>query len=1077
MVQHGNGNQGEMAAGEVGPPLSRPRAETIRRQRLLDLLLENLSRRATIISAPAGFGKTTLLLDCARTVGRPVCWYSLDEGDRSLAALLGKLIASVRQRFPGFGVRLESLLAQVASVEVRDIVAALVGDCAGLEQSFLLVLDDFHHLDEAPPEVAQVLEGWLSRLPGNCHLIIASRTRPRLAVLPLLRARQEIALLDARALAFTCAEVQALFATALRADIPLDDAQYLADAAEGWAAALILLADRSGGPGQRLSLHRLQPSDSLYQYMQQEVWFTMPEELQEMALSCGLLRVAEPDLCRELLDVADIEAKLAYLDEHNLFATGDAAGFRFRGLLQAFLSAKLRTERPSEFEAFHLRAAVIFEGRQRWAEAMYHYLQVRHWDRVLALTDKVGRRMFEEGQWEELAQWLEAIPQEELAAQPKLALWKAKIMPFLNQVDGALQLLASPLRSLEAHGDWLSLVDALVTKGMCLRLKGEYQEAKEALGRARSLLIEHDGPLSLLTEARKELGITYGMDGEFHLAIPELRGVLDLYEAQGDLYNIAHVNDQLGTGLALSGQLSEAATHLERARPRWAKLGNEPRILQTLNNLGNLYYLQGDYGRAEEMFREALQKGAKTESRWTKGYVLQSLGDIQRDRGDFQGALELYRQSLALAQEMDEAYLILLNLDGSANAHRLMGALDGAEAMTRLAAAEAEERGGVYELGLCQLTRGLILRDRGQLHEATACLERAVELLKKGDAKREMARAYFHLAETCYTLRRRRMALEYLEVVARLVEELGYHDFLVVEARRGPLLVQYGAANKLADGFYARLLSQLKAKAPLTEGTSAEEGPSEGRLPHIEAFGFGHLRVCLEGREVSDLEWRSEKSKEMFFFLLSNPQALRKEEIVAALWPDLPPDKTNSVFHSNLYRLRQALYLDCVVKDGGHYRLHPQGRFWYDVQGFQQALQEAEGSAKESEQRLSLLERAKELYRGAFAQDCYTEWVEPLRWQLEEQYLRLLATLTAIYHDSGDCSRSSELCQQILAVDEFNEAAWYSLLQNHIASGEVEAAKFSYRRYAQMLRENLEGAPPEPLQRLMRDLTSAAPTR
>src|SRR3972149_5783813 len=99
-------------------------------------------------------------------------------------------------------------------------------------------------------------------------------------------------------------------------------------------------------------------------------------------------------------------------------------------------------------------------------------------------------------------------------------------------------------------------------------MKGAYHEAKEVLSRARSLLLKHDGPTSALTEARKELGITHGMCGEFAKALEELKAVLDIYQAQGDAYNIAHVSDKLGVTLASLGRLGEAAGNFERARLR-----------------------------------------------------------------------------------------------------------------------------------------------------------------------------------------------------------------------------------------------------------------------------------------------------------------------------------------------------------------------------------------------------------------------------------------------------------------------------------------------------------------------------
>jgi two-component SAPR family response regulator len=184
------------------------------------------------------------------------------------------------------------------------------------------------------------------------------------------------------------------------------------------------------------------------------------------------------------------------------------------------------------------------------------------------------------------------------------------------------------------------------------------------------------------------------------------------------------------------------------------------------------------------------------------------------------------------------------------------------------------------------------------------------------------------------------------------------------------------------------------------EATSTEAGTEAG----IQSFGFGHLRVEIAGREITDLEWRSEKSKEMFFFFLCNRRPLRKREIVAALWPDLPDEKTTSAFHSNMDRLRQALYSECIAKDSGRYILDPRGQFAFDVERFQQLVAEAEGLPKSSAEAISLMEKALALYNGPFAMDFYSEWAETLRWQLGEQHMNLLTTLATLYIDAKSTS-------------------------------------------------------------------------
>ncbi|MBI2913394.1 MAG: tetratricopeptide repeat protein [Chloroflexi bacterium] len=1057
---------------KVNLPARRP--AVIRRQRLIELLAEGLQRRLTLVSAAAGYGKTTLLLDFAQSWNAPVCWYSLDERDRDLQTFLRYLLASGQRRFPGFGMELARELQQARPLAPEAVVDLLVMAVQSLGQPFVLVLDDFHYLDEAPDDLRQVLDGWLYRLPDNCHLILSGRTWPQLAVLPLMSARQEVATIAGPEFAFACEEVVQLFRDVLGKEISLDDAQHLADLTEGWAAALILMADKVQAARTSISLEQLRGSDTLFQYIKLEQFDPLPADVKEFLVGAAVPRAIQLEFLNQLLGTADAEERLNFLERRNLFVLrekADQGSYRCHRLFRAFLISHLRSQDPARFHELNLTAAALREQARDWQEAVYHYLQASAWESIVQVTERVGWQLFEEGKWDTLAEWLEAIPPEELAVQPKLVLWKARILHYLNQVDRALALLAQAIVSFEATSDWVAQGQALITKGMCLRVKGDYRDAKEALSKARTLLLKHDGPTSVLTEARKELGTTLGMSGEFGKALEELKGVLMVYEAQGDAYNIAHVHNEIGNALMALGQLSEAAVHLEKARQRWLRLGNGPRLLQTLNNLAFTYYLGGDYDRADQVWREALQKTYLEASRKHEAYVLLGLGDVRRDKGQYTEALEFYQPGLEVASRLDESYVRIYIMDGIANTYRLMGDIANGESWASQAMAEAEEGGGTFETGFCTLTRGLLQRDHGQLKEAAASIEKAAGLLKGGDAKRELATAYFHLAGVYFSLKRKRLALECLDMVARLVQELGYDHFLVVEARRAPLLVQYASANKLADGYFGRLLKVIKA-TPAVEPEISPQAPQseEAGVTTVYAYGFGNLRVEIAGREITDLEWRSEKSKEMFFFFLGNRRPLRKEEIVAALWPDLAEDKTGSAFHSTLYRLRQALYPECIAKDSGRYILDPRGRFVFDVEEFQRAARQADALAKGAPDALALMEQALALYQGSFAQDFYSEWAETLRWQMEEQYMRLLTTLAAARSQSGDFKSSAELTQRILDVDEYNEAAWYRLMSSYIQSGHLEAAKYCYNRYVQILSESLDGERPPDFEEVQRQI-------
>jgi ATP/maltotriose-dependent transcriptional regulator MalT/DNA-binding SARP family transcriptional activator len=1045
---------------KVELPVRRP--AIVRRGRLLERLSSAADHRITLLSVPPGYGKSTLLLDFAQSQDVPVAWYSLDERDADLPLFLRYFAAAGLKIHPKFADGISAAFQEPDAITSERATDLMVAASQLSSDPAIFILDDFHFLDEAPEDLRQAIDGWLYRLPPNLRVILSGRTHTQLSVLPLMTARQEVETIGAPDFAFTCDEVVHLFREVLGKELALDDAQHLADITEGWAAALVLMADKVEMSRTAISLESLRDSDTLFRYMTLEQFDPLPADVREFLTGSAVLRRINEKTVDALLEISNATERLTYLERRNLLVmrdTLDSHSHRYHHLYRAFLVSKLRTQDTERFNALNLRAAEQMEQAEDWEEAVYHFIQIGAWDRIVQIAERVGWRMFEEGRWDTLADWLDAVPAEELQNQPKLVLWKAHTLLQANQVDNALALLSQTIGSMDEEKDCASLAEALVVQGMCLRFKGEPAESRRALERACRILREHNGPEDVLLEARKELGVTLGILGELTESIAELTAVLDAYSAQGDIANIAHTSDQLGVTLGLAGRLAESITALEQARQRWLKLGSDQRLVHTLVNLGNAYYLQGNNETAESVAREALEMARRLHIDRVESYLLASLGDIHRQAADYTAALELYNSCLDQSWALDDAYLRIYTTDAIAATYQLSGDIQNGESWSRRAITEAEKRGGALEMGLCLITSALLKRQQADLKDAAETMEQAVALLEDCDARRELARAHFHLAGIYFSLKKKRLALDSLEKAAKDVADLGYDHFLLVEAARNPLLIQYASANKLADGYYARVLKMIKgagATAADVNVGSADEPAEEIDASAVVAFGFGQPRAEVGGHEITDLEWRAEKSKEMFFFFLANRRPLRKDEIVAALWPDLPEEKTTSAFHSNMYRLRQALYKDVIAKDSGRYILDPRGKFIFDVQDFQQALQKADEAPKGSPEAIKFMEKALNLYKGQFAPDFYSEWAETLRWQMEEQFMSLLGTLAAAYSGQGEFKKSADLSQRIIELDEFNEAAWYRLMSSYILSGQDEAARYCYNRYAAIITKEMD---------------------
>ncbi len=518
------------------------RQAIVHRERLAQALGEASKNRIAIVSAPAGYGKTTLLQDFVQAGDASACWYGLDERDRELDTFLRYFVASGQQTFPGFGSELVKALEDGGPATPEEASQLMVQACGEPQEEYLFVIDDFHYLDAATEETRKAVEGWLYRLPQGCHVILGSRTRPQIGVLPMMAVRQEVSHLYASDFEFTCDEVVQLFREVLGREISLDDAQHLANVTEGWAGALILLADRVQSAGS-VDLEQLSHADTLFQYISLEQFDPLPPEIKEFLLGSAVLRSMGVESVNELLERSDAQEKLTQLQNLNLVVLDEEDGdarYRYHSLFRAFLVSHVRGSDGEQFRELNMLAAQRMEGDQRWEDAVYHYIQAAAWDNVIEVTEEVGWRMFEEGKLDTLSDWLSSVPAEEMTSQPQLMLWKGRVLHYLGLLDASLSIVSKAIAVLEEREDWVPLAEVLVTRGMSLRVKGDYLESRDALQRARTLFVDNGAPEEKLTEARKQLGMTLSRTGDLNESVQELTAVVDVYEAVGDVYNIAH---------------------------------------------------------------------------------------------------------------------------------------------------------------------------------------------------------------------------------------------------------------------------------------------------------------------------------------------------------------------------------------------------------------------------------------------------------------------------------------------------------------------------------------------------------
>ncbi len=1045
--------------------IPRRRPESLRRERLIDFIHAHTDKRLLLLSAPAGYGKTTLLVDFAHDTELPVCWYSLDSTAQEPRYFIEHFIASIRQRFPSFGERTIQTLDSITDFTAEGltpVLISLVNEILDeIPEYFVIILDDFH-LVEQSEHVTTFVTRFLEDAPENCCLIVAGRMVPGRLPIVALTSKRQVAGLGSNHLRFTPEEIVQLIKQIYGLDLPPEEVEALARDSEGWITG-ILLSTHTLWRGLIKGFIRTQGTMTVYDYLASEVFAQQDPDVQNFLLGTSILEDLNPSICDAVLGVQNSWTMLRLLEERNLFLSrleGEGHWYRYHRLFQGYLASRLQREDPERFAELHRRAADYWKGTADLRQAISHFLLAEEHTLAAELMAKIAAEAFTSGQHLLLIQWHEALPPDTAERHPWLLLYFAKAYAEQGQQEFALSLLDRTQELFTSAGDSPGVAQVAVQKATILRMTGHYTRAAKLCSRASSLIPEIDAATT--AEIYRCWGTSVGQLGKFGEAIDLLGKALERYKGAGLAYNVAQTRIDLGAYLERMGSLNEALAHFEKAVETFRQYRNPGELANALNSVGVIYYYRGEYDRARETLRQALQTAHQAGRGWWTGYILAGLGDVERDAGQPSKALAHYQEALALLDEKREGFLAVYIRAAQAEAYAAQGeALKGYD-LARQALELAQSHRSSYEEGLANTALGL-----AQLDEDTAraieTLEMASEQLKRNGAARDLARTLFLTAAALHRSGERKRAFARLEEALALAEKLRYRHALRPLSRWAQALL----AEAAQEGFHIADLVAERVPAP-----TRREKPeaAAARVPSIRLQGFGVSRVEIDG-EAYFGRWN--KARELLFLLVTHNQGegVRKDEAYASLWPSASAAKAYSNFHSLIYRVRRALPKGSLLFDEPVYRFVPPEGFTYDVAEFQ-ALIEKATAAEDEEKAAGYYEKAIGLYNGDFLEDLYADWSESYRRTLRDLFLMAISKVAHFHWQKGRVEMAITVAHRWLQEEPTDESAHRLLMRCYAAQENTSAVKRQFRQCQDALAEELGVEPEEDTIELFRVLTA-----
>ena len=632
------GSPGPAALLETKFYVPRSRRGLVPRPRLSQRLDRGSALKLVLVSAPAGFGKTTLLTEwlaagpAAPTDQRLAAWLSLDRSDNDPASFWTYVIAALRTVAPGVGDSALALLQAPRPSPIETVLTVLLNDLGATAGDLVLVLDDYHVIDAS--DVQDGMAFLLDHLPPWLHVVIASRADPALP-LARWRARGELVEIRAAELRFTADEAAAYLNEIMGLQLTARDVAALEGRTEGWIAALQLAALSMQGRDDVAGFIAGFAGDDRYvvDYLAEEVLQRQPDHVQAFLLQTSILDRLSGPLCDAVTGQGGGKAMLEALDRGNLFLVpldDRRQWYRYHHLFADVLQARLLDEQPGQVPGLHRRASVWYEQNGEPPMAIGHALAARDFDQAADLIERAIPAMRITRQETTVHGWLKALPDEVVRVRPMLSF----------AVAGALLTGGEPEEvevRLRDAGRWLQ--EAAATGEGSLARPGEMVVADEEeyrrlpgaieLYRSALALVRGDVP-GTVRHAQRTLDLALTED---HGVRAGAAGFLGLaFWTSGDLEAAHPAWAQCAAGLRRSGQIAD--------------------IFGCAIAMADIRLVQGRLGEAMRTYDQALQRASVQDGPVLRGTADMYVGmsEVHRERGDLQAAT----QQLLRSQELGE---------------------------------------------------------------------------------------------------------------------------------------------------------------------------------------------------------------------------------------------------------------------------------------------------------------------------------------------------------------------------------------------------------------------------------------
>jgi ATP/maltotriose-dependent transcriptional regulator MalT len=546
----------------------------VHRPKLFEILNEGLQRKLILISAPAGFGKTTLLSDWIEQSKIPTAWISLDKRDNDPAEFMDYIIAGIRNIKSDFGESSQKLLNAPVKPNSESITGLLINDAIQIEEDFILVLDDFHQINSK--EIFEIVVYLLEHIPAHMHLVISTRSDPPLQI-ARLRSQNQLSEIRLSDLSFSVNDISIFFNKKLKLGLSIDDIYSLELKTEGWIAGLQLAALSLRGRKDVTEFITAFAGDNRFimDYLIEEVLNAQSDLIKDFLLRTSLLEQISGPLCDTVLNIKGSQSIIEYLDNNNMFIVpldNERNCYRYHHLFADLLKQRLHIEMKGSIDELHNRACLWCEENEKFAFAIEHALEAKNFDKSMQLLNDKVEQLWENGHHDAIMKFGDILPDEIIKKNSIFCLFYSWILISSGQLQKAEKLLAAAEKIVVENLENKDRIESKKTDEIILgKISVVFAYLVSGTGKVEKIFhyceqaercLSEDNPL-WYSWAWFSYGVAYLTRGELQESTIAYKKALVYGKKSGNLYLISTTVIRIAYGLLRQGLFKSAYRYIK----------------------------------------------------------------------------------------------------------------------------------------------------------------------------------------------------------------------------------------------------------------------------------------------------------------------------------------------------------------------------------------------------------------------------------------------------------------------------------------------------------------------------------